>query len=68
MGKVKYWKYPNKTTQIIIVLTEANIWVSQASVIFVSQYNGVFCIQTNILTEIMMGRFFFFKWLEGIKE
>ena len=59
MGKVKYWKYPNKTTQIIIVLTEANIWVSQASVIFVSQYNGVFCIQTNILTEIMMGRFFF---------
>ena len=36
MGKVKYWKYPNTTTQIIIVLTEANIWDSQASVIFVS--------------------------------
>lgn len=61
MGKVTE-NILNEITQIIIVLSKANIWTTQAWVTSVSQYDGVFCIQTNTLTEIIIAGYFLSGW------
>lgn len=43
-----------ETAQIIMVFTEATIWIAQAWATSVAHYGEVSCVQTNTLTEIIV--------------